>query len=729
MRRVIAAGLLWVAVAVAGADDIRPVAELTAMPRAGIADRPPVRIAGQVISVGKLEAILEDAAGGIRVVGIDRATREPANGDTAELAVGDVVEVEGRVEADGPSTVLRAERIVVSDRAPLPRPRRCELEAFFSGVEDCRFIEVEGIVEQAWREDHRLLLEIAAVGRLFAATIPAAVLTTMPEIDADPRTLVDAVVRVAGPAASECNQRGEIVRPIVRVERGEWLTLVEPAATPVFRSMAVPMDAIGIRHAGTGASHRVRTFGQVIHAVPGETLFLQNGHTGIRVGLATGAIGSDERFVPGDNVEVAGFLDRSGHVVGIRNAAATRIGGGVAPEPLVATPAAILAAAGGDREREMVAAPGDYDGCLVTFSARLLQSQPTTDGGVLLLRCVDSIVTAEADGATFAAIAGTEPSSLVRVAGVAGVERERPGPFRTTSPRRLRLILRGVDDFRVIRSPPWWTPERLLAVLGLTGAVLAAALVWGATLRRQLGHRTRELAAEMRCRRDAALEFEATLRERNRLAANLHDTLQQTIGGIGFQLDACEAAAGGEGAEARRHLAVARQMVSHAAKELQGSVWAMRSLPLEGKAFPEALSALVSRVAEGHDVELSVRTEGALGDLPEFVSGSVLLLVQEAVYNALKHGKPGRIGVTVVDDPGAGTLRAEVADDGCGFEVGTQAGPRDGHFGIEGMRERAARLGGSLAVRSRPGGGTRVEVVVERRDYDADLGTPRPDGR
>jgi signal transduction histidine kinase len=102
--------------------------------------------------------------------------------------------------------------------------------------------------------------------------------------------------------------------------------------------------------------------------------------------------------------------------------------------------------------------------------------------------------------------------------------------------------------------------------------VLAAALVWGATLRRQLTAQTRLLAAEMRSRRDAALEFEATLRERNRLAANLHDTLQQTIGGIGFQLDACEAAGGSHGAESSRHFAVARRMVGHAATELQGSV-------------------------------------------------------------------------------------------------------------------------------------------------------------
>ena len=152
----------------------------------------------------------------------------------------------------------------------------------------------------------------------------------------------------------------------------------------------------------------------------------------------------------------------------------------------------------------------------------------------------------------------------------------------------------------------------------------------------------------------------------------------------------------------------------------------MRSLPLDGKPFGEALAALVSRVAEGRDVAVSVRTEGSFEGVSEFVSGSVLLLVQESIHNALKHGNPTRIEVTVNDDRATGTLRALVADDGRGFAVGAAAGPREGHFGIQGMRERAERLGGSLSVRSRPGGGTTVEAIVQRRDYDADLDTPAP---
>ena len=716
----------------AGAD-VLPIAEVEALSWIEIAARPAVTLRGQVIAVrqaeGGAEAILEDQGGGVRVVGIDGAREATADGAVPSLEPGDEVEVTGHVEPGGFAPVVRAERIVVSGARALPAPRRCDTEAFFGGSEDCRLIEVEGIVEQAWHEGGDLHLELQAAGRLFTAIVPADLLAQVPEAVDPPRLLVDARLRVAGPASSECNQRHEIVRPRIRVERREWIEVVEPAREPEFKTMALSPDAIGRFQPEAGSGHRVRTFGQVIHAAAGQTLFLQNGHIGIRVGLGKGALGSGERFVPGDTVEVAGFLDRSGAVVGIRNATATRVAAGaVPPTPLHATPTSILAANGADHDPVVIAAPGDYDGCLVRFSARLLQSQPSIDGGVLLLRADDAIVTAEVDRDGFAAIAGTEPGSVVEVTGVAAVERQPSGRSVAPAPRHLRLLLRSPEDFRVIRRPPWWTPARLLAVLGITGVVLATALAWAGVLRRRLGVQKRLLAAEMRSRRDAVLEFEATLRERNRLAANLHDTLQQTIGGIGFQLDACESAGGGPGADPGRHLAVARRMVDHAAKELQGSVWAMRSLPLDGKPFGEALSALVSRVAEGHDVDLAVRTEGPLAAMPEFVSGSVLLLVQEAVHNALKHGKPRRIEVTVPDDPSAGTLRVVVADDGRGFVVGSQGGPGEGHFGIKGMRERAERLGGTFAVRSRPGGGTTVEAIVQRRDYDADLGTPGSHG-
>jgi signal transduction histidine kinase len=288
----------------------------------------------------------------------------------------------------------------------------------------------------------------------------------------------------------------------------------------------------------------------------------------------------------------------------------------------------------------------------------------------------------------------------------------------------MTVIVRSADDVRLIRGPSWWTPQRLAAALTGVVATLAGALVWVALLRRQVTKQAGLLAAEMRQRRDAAVESEATLKERNRLAANLHDTLLQTLGGIGYQLDACEGSRGQDEEDAKVHFDVARRMVNHATSELHSSVWAMRSLPIRQHSFPEALRTLVARIGEGHAAETFVHTSGNLGSVPEFVAGNLLLIVQEAVYNALRHGRPATVHVTVSDEPATQSIRVEVRDDGRGFAVGNAEGVEQGHFGLHGMRERAERLGGTLAIESSPGSGTTVRATVIRRDYDREIGTP-----
>lgn len=86
-------------------------------------------------------------------------------------------------------------------------------------------------------------------------------------------------------------------------------------------------------------------------------------------------------------------------------------------------------------------------------------------------------------------------------------------------------------------------------------------------------------------------------------------------------------------------------------------------------------------------------------------------MAQEAVYNALRHAEASRIDIELsFDQPGMVTIR--VRDDGRGFVPGTQAGVVDGHFGIEGMRDRMSRLGGTWSVESHLGGGTEITASI-----------------
>jgi len=286
---------------------------------------------------------------------------------------------------------------------------------------------------------------------------------------------------------------------------------------------------------------------------------------------------------------------------------------------------------------------------------------------------------------------------------------------------RIGLLLRSPADVQVVRGPSWWTPRRLLQALAGLAAVLLVAFTWVVLLRRQVIAQSAELAKEMRTRRDAAVEFTATLRERNRLAANLHDTLLQTLGGIGYQLEACEVSGRLDAAETKKHFDMAQRMVDHAMSQLHDSVWTLRSLPLRSRTFPEALRALADRIGQEYSAQIDVEINGPLDELPEFVAGNLLLVLQEAVSNALRHGHAAHVAITVAAEAPDSRIELTVRDDGQGFAAGTQQGVEQGHFGIEGMKERVERLGGSLEIESTQGEGTTLRANVGRRVYDQDI--------
>jgi signal transduction histidine kinase len=225
----------------------------------------------------------------------------------------------------------------------------------------------------------------------------------------------------------------------------------------------------------------------------------------------------------------------------------------------------------------------------------------------------------------------------------------------------------------------------------------------------------------MRVRRDAVLDFEATLRERNRLAASLHDTLLQTLTGIDFQLGACRADGPQNAQDRSPQLDVAQKMVAHAAEELRGSVWALRTMPVAGRSFRESLETIATQTGHGHPEQIAVRVAGIANDVPQFVAGNLLLVAQEALHNAVHHAAARQIEVVATGDAVAGSIDLTVRDDGRGFTPGSQLGPDQGHFGLSGMRERIERLGGTLSIDSQPGSGTTVRAVVPTRDYDSQI--------
>jgi signal transduction histidine kinase len=698
------------------AADLQPIAAVRSLPVAELASNPPIRIRGVVTLRVENSIVIQDDTAGI-YVNFDFARKRgvwAGVGVPDAVRVGVEVEIDGTIDPGGFSPPVLPRKVHVLGPKPLPPAHTTDPERFFSGADDSLLTELTGVVHGVADAGPDWRLNLEAAGRPFVAIVTK---STLPE---DPQQLVDAEVHLTGVPLAIFNTRGEFLEPRVMVGRPEWFTVVSPPPYPPFECPEVAISSLARFRPEPFRGHRIRTKGVVIHTVPGQAVHLQDGAAGVRA-----ATRSIEPFTPGDRVEVAGFVDRSGRVAGLTDAILRKTHSGPPPNPTMIAPDEVVALNTRAVTSSVMASPGDYEGCLIRFPARLLEARLSHDGGLLVLSAGKTNVVALTALADFLALRRLMPGSELEVTGIVATDwKFDPSQWPATIPDRMTVIVRSADDVRLVRSPSWWTPRRLGMLLGGAATVMVGALAWAWLLRRQVQAQAALLAAEMRSRRDAAVEFDATLKERNRLAANLHDTLLQTLGGIGFQLDACEGSRSQDEAESKVHFDVARRMVNHATSELHNSVWAMRSLPIREQTFPEALRTLAGRIGEGHAAQIDVQISGELDDVPDFVAGNLLLIAQEAIYNALRHGRPKTITVQVSDHPSTQSIRATVQDDGAGFPVGDQQGVEQGHFGLHGMRERAERLGGSLSVASEPGSGTTVSIEVRRRDYDRDLAEP-----
>ena len=100
--------------------------------------------------------------------------------------------------------------------------------------------------------------------------------------------------------------------------------------------------------------------------------------------------------------------------------------------------------------------------------------------------------------------------------------------------------------------------------------------------------------------------------------------------------------------------------------------------------------------------------------LPDTTEDNLLRIAQEAITNAIRHSGARHVKLELIY--GESSVQLRVADDGCGFDPAKMLSPAAGHFGCQGMRERAEQIGARFTLQSRPGSGTEIEVDLPLRD-------------
>ena len=621
------------------------------------------------------------------------------------LPPGSVIEMDGVTGAGDYAPVVYPRHIRIVDKAPLPEATPLPISELLDGKWDCQRVRVRGVVqftEETPTESQRAWCELVSHGGRVR------VLINRLDSSASLARLADAEVEATGVMFVNWNSRGELVGARVNVENLDDIHVIDRGPEDPFSVPALKLSEIQPFSREGSTLHRRRFTGTVTLVWPGPgpglSFFIQDGGRGIFV-----ETNDRTPLAPGERVDVAGFVQMKEHFGMIHSAVVRKVGTATLPTPIPVDRRIVL---GRSVEGRSVTDATDVDGLLATLEGRL-EKIDTGDKETprLLLSSENRLVAVSFSRTTPPdVLTRFEPGSILRVVGIIRVDLASSWPaLEHPRPVNFNFLIPTPDDVTVIEAAPWWTAQRLWLLLGGIVAVLAITLGWNWLLRRKVEQRSVQLADEMRARREAAVEFEATLRERQRLAADLHDTLEQGLTGIAFRVETMvvqhtKAQDNSENLERVRHL------LSGVREDVRRSVWNLRADALEGHTLAEALQASADRLSGQSNLIVAVESDGTSRDLPDLIAGNLLLLAQEAMTNALKHGEPRSIFLRLVF--AGDTLRLTVEDDGRGFDTAQMATPREGHFGIQGMRERVKRLGGIFEVSSAPGKGTRISVTV-----------------
>jgi len=197
--------------------------------------------------------------------------------------------------------------------------------------------------------------------------------------------------------------------------------------------------------------------------------------------------------------------------------------------------------------------------------------------------------------------------------------------------------------------------------------------------------------------------------ERSRLARELHDGTVQTLIALDQRLQMLQRELSRDPPQAARRLSALRRMVGEAIEDVRRFSRALRPLYLEELGLAPALEMLA------REAGASFQLLGRATRLSDEVELALFRIAQEALSNAQRHAQAKHVAVVLAFEDGR--VRLVVQDDGRGFDPPERAADlvHHGHLGLMSMQERAEIVGGRLEIRSHPGRGTRIEVIVPAR--------------
>lgn len=613
----------------------------------------PVKLRGSIIFI--------EAPGTVFVQDATAGTFFRTKVPLGDLKLGDVIEVEGTTFPGLFLPGIETSKWRVINPGEMPPAQPAGFDELMSARYHYQRVLVEGMVRSVTiTEENRSVLRLALGSRVIEVRLNQAL---------EGNAWVGSQLRVRGLAAGAINDRRQLVQPYLKVSDAPQLEVVKSAPDPTTLPLEPASNILRFDAAGT-SSQRVRVQGVVLAAFADGHVFVRDQESALAVKLS-GVAGIEL----GDVIEVAGFPEMDRFSASLADAMMLSVTPGEAVLPVVPTTRALMS--------------GVHDNDLISLTGLLTGITSTLEGDVLMVQTEGYSLRARLPTGERLGLA---PNTQLQLTGICRVDTTTGKGFNSR-PETLSLWLRSAGDVRVLRAPSWWTMQRLLSVLGVLIAAMLASGCWILLLRRQVS------ALRVRIQREAVLE------ERQRIAREFHDTLEQELAGLRIRMDA--AATRPLDDKARSLVEASQGLISRIQTEARNLVSDLRAYEDSGVDLPNALHELAERQTSEQTV-VHFEDTAALPEMPGHVAHHLRMIAQEALTNALKHAQATKIEIELFSDGTA--MQLVVKDNGQGFSDAQATHGQPGHFGCMGIRERCRKIGAEVDWQSEPGQGTMVTV-------------------
>jgi signal transduction histidine kinase len=653
------------------------VAKVRALSPEEAARKLPVRIEGTIICFdpNRLSIFFCDDTAGTYV---GTKTEIPEQYASKHLEPGSRVRIKGVTDSGEFFPIIMQQQIELLGKGSLPEPKKIGAAELLSPALDSQWVEVPAVVTGVEKIGYEFTVDVEVFGLKLKA-----VLTRDEHSGERAALLMQRPVRLQGIAGTVFNNNRQMTGRDFFVPSFDQIIPTDtlaPFQNPLLRTV------IQLLRKDDTLQTLVRVAG-IVTQVDGNDFYLRDASGSTLVSTS----GKDS-VLPGDLVEVDGFavIAPFRPMFRARKVTLTRHIG--LPQPMAL-----------DVDLEKIW--GFHDE-LVELDADFLIRRDSSTNAILMCRKGDLFFEA------LLPPGGSLPPGLaagdrVRLAGICELTTTYPlAIYFNADGFRLHLPKEG--GVVILHHAPWWTLKHLLLLFaGIISFVVLVALgtfVWVLLLRHQVKTQTEIIVSQR--------EREAVKDERDRIARELHDTVEQELASLSMQL-------GNVSVYMRQtpelvpekvgsSIQIAQKMLHHCRTEARSSIRDLRSIELELRGLPGALQELLPGVIDGCGTDFQMQVTGDPRPLNGIVETHLLRIAQEGVANAAHHAAAGTI--TVALDYASESVTLSIRDDGRGFDPDEPA-PR-GHFGLRGLRERANKIQAKLDITSAPGKGTRIRVVL-----------------